>query len=186
MAKKKKKAVQINLLQKEDFSATTAGRVLSWILSTFRIIVIVTEILVMLAFLSRFWLDAQNTDLNEQIKQKQAVLVASLPFEKDFKDTQARLKIFSGFAEEEGIIADSFGTISSRLPPDVLLNSIAYIEGGVEIQGFAVNEKSIQQFIVNLYDEGSIEEVTLGKVAFNLENQLLSFTLTVPSFNQGE
>ncbi len=186
MAKRKKKAVQINLLQKEDFSATTAGRVLSWILSTFRIIVIVTEILVMLAFLSRFWLDAQNTDLNEQIKQKQAVLVASLPFEKDFKDTQARLKVFSDFAEEEGIIADSFATISSRLPPDILLSSIAYIEGGVEIQGFAVNEKSIQQFIVNLYDESSIEEVTLGKVAFNLENQLLSFTLTVPSFNQGE
>lgn len=186
MAKKKKKTALINLLQKEDFSATTIGRVLSWILSTFRVIVIVTEILVMLAFLSRFWLDAQNTDLNEQIKQKQAVLAASIPFEKNFKDTQARLAVFSEYAEGEGVIANSFETISSRLPDDVLLSSIKYLQAGVEIKGFAVNERGIQQFIVNLYDEDSIEEVTLGEVAFNIENQLLSFILFVPSFSQGE
>ncbi len=186
MAKKKKKAALINLLQKEDFSTTTVGRILSWILSTFRIIVIVTEILVMLAFLSRFWLDAQNTDLNELIKQKQAVLASSLPFEEDFKDTQSRLAVFSDFAKEEGIIADFFTIISSRLPPDVLLNSITYTPGGIEIEGFAVNEKSIQQFIVNLYAEDAIEEVTLGEVAFSLENQLLGFTLIVPIFNKGE
>ena len=47
---------EINLLPQKGFEATTAGRILAWILSTFRIIVIITELLVMVAFLSRFWL----------------------------------------------------------------------------------------------------------------------------------
>ena len=60
------KKQQVNLLPEKGFTSTTTGRVLTWILSTFRIIVIVTEIIVMIAFLSRFWLDAQNTDLSEE------------------------------------------------------------------------------------------------------------------------
>ena len=88
----------------------------------------------MLAFLSRFWLDAQNTDLNELIKQKQAVLAASSSFEKKFKDTQARLKIFSNFTSEEGVVADAMSEMSSRLPPDALLASVSFKDGGIEIK----------------------------------------------------
>ena len=81
---------QINLLPSRGLGSSTAGRVLSWILSTFRIIVIVTEIIVMVAFLSRFWLDAQNTDITEEMTQKQAVLAASLDFERKFKETKEK------------------------------------------------------------------------------------------------
>ena len=87
--KQKSKKEEINLLPQKGFASTTAGRILAWILSTFRIIVIVTEIIVMVAFLSRFWLDAQNTDLDEEITQKQALIAASLGFEKRFKQTQS-------------------------------------------------------------------------------------------------
>src|SRR3989304_5055627 len=90
-----KKEEQINLLPEKGFEQTTTGRILTWILSSFRIIVIVTEIIVMIAFLSRFWLDAQNTDLTEELQQKQAVLSASKAFDAEFKDTQKRLKVFT-------------------------------------------------------------------------------------------
>ena len=65
----RKKSSRINLLPQEEFAASTLGRILAWILSTFRILVIMTELIVILAFLSRFWLDARTTDLNEEIKQ---------------------------------------------------------------------------------------------------------------------
>lgn len=177
---KKKKETKINLLPKEDFSASTVGRVLAWVLSTFRIIVIVTEILVMLAFLSRFWLDAQNTDLTELIKQKQAVLAASLPFENQFKDTQARLNIFSEFSANEGQAASLISVVSSRLPSDVVLDSIAVSEEGVVFSGVSTNERSIQQLIVNLYEEESIDEVTLQEVSVSEEGQLLKFRISIP------
>lgn len=115
MAKKKK--ATINLLDTGGFTDTVSGRILAWILSSFRVIVIVTEVLVMLAFLSRFWLDAQNSDLEQQIRQTQAVITASQPFEKDFKDTQARLKIFNDYAQDEGRKTEIVNIISSSIPP---------------------------------------------------------------------
>jgi len=177
---RKKKELKINLIPKEDFSATTAGRVIAWILSTFRIIVIVTEILVMLAFISRFWLDAQNTDLTEVIKQKQAVLVASSSFENQFKDTQARLKIFSEYSIGEGEIPKLINAVSSRLPSDVVLDSISVSKEGMIISGLSTNETSIQQLIVNLYEEEAIDEVLLQEVTYESDSQLLKFKITIP------
>jgi len=57
MAAKKEKP--INLLPKDSFAETTLGRVITWFLGTFRIMVIAVELVVVAAFLSRFWLDSK-------------------------------------------------------------------------------------------------------------------------------
>lgn len=145
-----RKEEQINLLAQKGFEATTSGRVLLWILSSFRVIVIVTEIIVMIAFLSRFWLDAQSTDLKEEIQQKQAVIAASLNFEKEFKKTQKKLSVFSEITSDEGRITSAIKTVGSLLPPDAFLKSVSFGEQGIEIEGSTPNERSIQQIIVNL------------------------------------
>jgi hypothetical protein len=121
MAARKKE--EINLLPQRGFESTTTGRILAWVLSSFRIIVIVTEIIVMVAFLSRFWLDAQNTDLTEELDRKQAVLASSLNFEKEFKDTQKRLEIYSDLTSYKLPKATIASTISQLLPPDIFLTS---------------------------------------------------------------
>ena len=81
----------INLLPQEEFANSTIGRVFTWAMSTFRIIVIGMEMVVMVAFLSRFWLDAINVDLNDIIKQRSAVIAAQSYFEKAFRDLQTRV-----------------------------------------------------------------------------------------------
>lgn len=172
----REKESQINLLPQKEFASSTLGRILNWVLSTFRIIVIVTEIIVMIAFLSRFWLDAKNTDLNDEIKQKQAFLAASLPFEKDFKDTQKRLAIFSNIANEKPLISGVLNQISSFLPPDVLLNSTSFNGKSVEIAGLTQNETSIQQFVVNLQSGDFLQNVALSEVmSSEKEAYLMSF-----------
>ena len=83
-----KRTVGINLLPKEEFAASTWGRILTWLLSTFRIIVIFTEVIVMAVFLSRFWLDAKANDLNELLRKNQAILKTTTEFENEFRDIQ--------------------------------------------------------------------------------------------------
>jgi Tfp pilus assembly protein PilN len=157
----------INLLPEANFESTTTGRVLSWILSTFRIIVIVTEIIVMIAFLSRFWLDAQNTDLNDEIENKTAVLVNLQNFEKEFKDTQNRLKIFSELTKNQGVYSDILNTLVSYLPQDLYLTTATLNEGMLQIEGSTSNEVSIQQLMVNLLSTNKFTEVTLNELASN-------------------
>jgi Tfp pilus assembly protein PilN len=168
-----KKQGQINLLPEAGFETTTTGRVMSWILSTFRIIVIVTEIIVMIAFLSRFWLDAQNTDLNDDIKHKTAVLTASKDFEKEFENTQNKLRIFSELTKNQGIYADILNTVVSYLPPDLYLTTITFKEGALQIEGSTPNEVSIQQLIVNLSSSGKFSEVGLIELATDPKDRIL-------------
>ncbi len=156
-----RKQEKINLLPQKGFEATTTGRLLAWVLSTFRIIVIVTEIIVMIAFLSRFWLDAQNADLNEKIEEKKAVLLASAAQEKEFRDTQKRLSIFSNIVSGQGIAPESLQKIISFLPDDLYLTQLTFGKNAFNIEGTTPSEQSIQQFVVNLNASGSFTEVFL-------------------------
>lgn len=176
-SKAKKKQEQINLLPEREFAGTVVGRVLSWIISTFRIIVIATEILVMSAFLSRFWLDAQNTDLNESIDEKRAILAAYQDFEKQFKDTQKRIRIYSALTKTR-IPSSYIAAISQRLPPDIALVDVTKSKDSVEIEGQTTTEISAQQFVVNLTASGFFDDVSLTELkSSQLSPGLLNFSI---------
>jgi Tfp pilus assembly protein PilN len=169
---------QINLLPQEELAGTTLGRILRWGLSTFRIIVIITEMVVMLAFLSRFWLDARNVDLNDLIKQKIAVLATTSDFENEFRSTQDRLKIFSSLTREGAVVSAYLTSITSVLPADVSLVTYAYNAGSIQVKGAALTEMGIAQFIVNLENAGQFEKVEITNLDSSLEEgSLLNFTL---------
>lgn len=170
---------QINLLPEANFEDTTTGRVLSWILSTFRIIVIVTEIIVMVAFLSRFWLDAQNTDLNDDIEQKTYVLEASRDFEREFENTQTKLKIFSELTQNQGVYAKALNETVSYLPSDLFLTAVILNEDNLDIEGSTPNEVSIQQLMVNLSSSTKFSDVGLVELASSPRDPyLLNFKLS--------
>src|SRR3989344_8405452 len=174
----RKKTEQINLLPRKGFQTSTAGRILAWILSTFRIIVIVTEIIVMIAFLSRFWFDAQNTDLNEKIQQKQAVLAASKDFELRFKDVQDRLEIFSNLTDNKMKNSEILTLITRSIPSDVILTKLAVAKESFLLTGSTSNEKSIQQLIVNLASNQNFNNLGLLGINTDTTNPpVLIFTI---------
>ncbi|QQS39004.1 PilN domain-containing protein [Candidatus Woesebacteria bacterium] len=174
----RKKNSQINLMPQEGFSATTAGRVLFWILSSFRIIVIVTEIIVMFAFLSRFWLDANNTDLNEEIQQKSSLIAARQGFESEFRDVQGRTEIFDSLTKNEGTVSTAMENIVKSLPPDVTLEEVEFDKPSVTISGFSSSERSIQQFIVNVSAKKTFTNIGLSEISADVENpSILEFAI---------
>lgn len=150
----------INLLPQEEFDASTLGRVLKWAMGTFRIIVIITEMIVMAAFLSRFWLDAQNSDLAESIKTKTAQIESQSDFEKQFRIIQTKLAIFKAINQEVKPSA-KIGEIASNLPADLLLSAISLQTDGALIRGSASSEVGIAQFAGNLGGKESIKKVEI-------------------------
>lgn len=179
MAARKDKEHKINLLPQEEFAGTTLGRTLKWAMGSFRIIVIVTEMVVMAAFLSRFWLDARNADLNDLIKQKVAVISASSEVETEFRDTQKKLKIFSTLAAQEGAVSNTINRITSALPSDVFLISYSFNQESIQVKGSSPSEVSIAQFIVNLENSDIFEKVSLSNVDTAQEETSLTFTLRI-------
>lgn len=172
-----KKEPKINLLPQNEFETSIWGRVLRWTLSTFRIIVILVEMVVMGAFLSRFWLDAKNSDLNELIEQKVAVISAYQDVEKEFNLIRKKINIFSEIVKEP-LKSEEIRVITSYLPPDVSLISISLDKDSVQVRGISGSEQSISQFIVNLKSDPKFSQVELAQMDSDKENpSFLSFTL---------
>lgn len=167
----------INLLPSEEFEMSTVGRILKWALTSFRVMVIGVEIVVIAAFLSRFILDAKNNDLNDKINTLQATIIGNSTFEKEFRQTQTRLSIYKGLSTEESATA-AITKISSRLPTDIILQNILVKDGKITLTGITANEASISQLITNLTAEKSFNKVGLTSVTSDEEN-LGGFVFTV-------
>ncbi len=175
-----KKENKINLLPQEEFAASTLGRVLTWALGSFRIIVILTEMIVVVAFLSRFWLDAEASDLNDSIKQKKAIISSMATVEKQFRDAQTRLAIFSGMTTPPKPTQTLLSQIMNNLPADVLLTSVTASQDSVQIKGASASERSISQFIVNLKASGNFADVLLTSADTDAQdNTMLNFNLKI-------
>jgi len=176
----RKKPAQINLLPQEQFAASTMGRVLTWALSTFRIIVIITELIVILAFLSRFFLDAENADLTEEIEQKQGIVASSSEFEKTFRQTQKRLAIFSELTTQDKRASGVLSKIAISIPPDVFLESINLNDNSLSLVGLSPNERSIQEFVVNLEANLGFNNVSLERIETSFQDpSLMEFSVGV-------
>lgn len=178
MAARKRK--NINLLPQEEFASSALGRTLAWALSTFRIIVIITEVVVMGAFLSRFWLDARVSDLNDEITQKRAVIETTSKFEEDFKSAQKRLGIFSALASEEAAASSTLEAITSYIPANVTLVTYSFLQDKATVKGVTPSERAIAQFIANLDSDQNFGEITITQLgASEDQTSQLLFTLEI-------
>lgn len=172
------KSKQINLLPQDEFESSTLGRVLKWALSTFRIMVIITELFVMSAFLSRFWLDARNSDLNDEITQEVTKIKAFRNVENEFRSVQDRTIIASSIYDD---VKDTkvITNVLKYIPEDVVFNSVSRIGNKITIRATSYSERSISQFLVNLNSGKEFDNVELYDVSSNFENsQTTVFSIT--------
>jgi len=176
---------QINLIPEEELQKTTSGKIILWVLTTFRTIVIVTELVVMSAFLSRFWLDAQNADLQEKIEENKNIILDFSQFESEFRSTQKKLEYFRDLSDKSKAADTSINSVISSLPENVFLSSLSFMDSSLEIAGSTPSEKSIQQFLVNLGTDNLFENISLidmrtDQFAPDLLNFRLSAVDTMP------
>jgi Tfp pilus assembly protein PilN len=171
-----KKKNEINLIPQDKFAASTVGKLLNWLLSTFRVIVIFVEMVVMIAFLSRFWLDAKNSDLNDEIKQKQALLIASKNFETQFKETQDKLTIMSALTKNPKL-TDVLANLPTIIPDSVYLKSVAFDGLNLRLDGESPSEALIDQLVTNLEGTPRYTDTNLSQVGNNQDNGMITFKI---------
>lgn len=176
---KNNKSKQINLIPQDEFESSNFGRVIKWILSTFRFLVIVTELIVMSAFLSRFWLDAKNSDLNDSINISKSQVSAYKKIESEFRSLQTRIEIAKSIYSEPKI-SSLVSNISKLTPADITLTAISYNDGQLTIKALSYSEQSIAQFLINLESSKELSDVTLSQVSSNFDNSAAT-TFTINS-----
>lgn len=174
------KQKNINLIPLDEFESSTTGRILKWALSSFRIMVIATELIVMSAFLSRFWLDAKNSDLNEELEISKAQIEAYADIETNFRLIQKKLKIAKAMYMEPRI-SNYMDTFSKILPQDISLNSISITDNQLQLRASALSENSIAQFLINMEKTGNFNNLNLTQISTSTDNN----NMTVFTINGG-
>ncbi len=113
----------INLLDPSSTPKTAWDKVYDWVFGVGRVLIIVVELVVLLAFGSRFWLDRRNNDLKDSIEAKVQILDAQRQFEIDMRKVQQVLGSVSSMLEDQESMATTVDDIMADIPKNVNIES---------------------------------------------------------------
>ena len=156
----------LSLLPKKG-EYSVIGKITTWVLTVGRFIVVFTELLVIGAFLSRFWLDQKNTDLSEAIRQEKMILESTAPFEKEFNLFQARTNEVDKKLDETFTPLLPLEKVLAVLPQDIILVKYEFTAGVKNEASFSTqvfSEGSLAQFTKSLLKEKEVASVKIGTI----------------------
>lgn len=156
---------RINLLGSQDLEHTPWGRIIAWATTYGRYIMITTEIVVLLAFISRFSLDRKNTDLTEEVTQKQAILEANVSFEQTIRTLQANITTAQKLLANQSKPVDITTMMETMLPPDVYLTSYTLTGNKLTLEASAGTTAGFSQLLSNLAAVKQFKNVALDGVS---------------------
>ncbi len=168
-AQKKLSETKIEFIPQEDWEKTSLGRFLKWLLQVGRWIIIVTELVVILAFISRFKLDRDLTNLNEEIKQKQAIISSSSDFEKEFLFLQKRLSTIEGLRKNQVEINQIMDVFAQLTPIGVKLSNFSLAGEEINLTAVANSEFTFASFLKNLKNSPQLNNVAVFNVSIGGE-----------------
>ncbi|HOY61167.1 MAG TPA: PilN domain-containing protein [Candidatus Woesebacteria bacterium] len=177
---------EISLLPKEENLNTFSARFLRWVTSVGRVVIIFVELIVIGAFLSRFWLDRKNSDLSETLRQQKAILGSTQEFEKDYVSLQERLKFIKNFYATEPKYIESLNSLIQSIPEGIYFENISFNSGEKSnpitgsVESYSYQEDAIIDFIVNLKLNPDISSVNVQKIEKKTKDSkfYLSLSLT--------
>lgn len=169
--------VAVNLLDQDEFAQTAIGKVMLWALSIGRYIVVFTELIVILSFLSRFKLDRDLTDLNEAIARQKAIILSYNTLETDFKHVQDQLAIIR---QVENFVAppELITLLSRTMPTDVKLVELNVTDQDVQVSAISLSAQSLIRFLHNLEQSGYLTNLSVTDVVSQDEGLTISYTLS--------
>lgn len=163
--------ININLLPNEDLEKTPTGRFLKWSLSIGRYIVVFTELIVLLAFLSRFWLDRTLSDLRESINQKQAIVLSAQELEFQARSIQNRLAEAGKILKENSQAEEILNFLNKSTPVDIVFDSMSISQNQLTISATGLSELSLAVFTYNMRVSKLFKSISLDGVEKNKKQQ---------------
>ncbi len=155
----------INLVK--DKQLPFLDKFMNWALTVGRLIVILTEIVALLAFVYRFSLDEKLIDLHSAIKQKQSLISLLKQDEDKYRNLQDRIVLASSLLEKNAKTNKIVLDIVRLTPQGTKIDSLTFNKDKLTINANINSVSSLTDFINVLKDYPDIKAISID----NIENK---------------
>lgn len=176
-----RKQFQVNLLVHKGDQLPLANRIIKWLLSSGRLIVVVVELITISAFVLRYKLDAELIDLKEQIKSKVPYIQSLKADEIAIRQTQFQLATIKRTRAESPNFTQVVTKIAQITPASIQLTNITLDQPSgtpattLTISGITPSNIELAVFMQALQKDAQLSDITLTNISF--EGQIV-FTIT--------
>lgn len=168
--------ITVNLLQQEGSINSPFNRIMMWITTYGRYIMITTELIVLIAFASRFSLDRKLSDLKENIMEKQEILEANKELEQEIRDVQNKISLTKTFIQNQSQPVDTVVLMQMLMPQGTHLSNLVINEDKVTSNVIADTSDSFSKFMTNFSTTKTLAETEISKVEKGTEG--IQFSLS--------
>lgn len=155
----------INLAK--DRQISSFDKFLNWTFTIGRLIVIITEVVAVIAFVYRFSLDEKIVDLHTQIKQKQSLVSALKNDESKYRNLQDRITLAANFSTKATKSNQIITDIVNLIPNQVKITNLILNKDRINLDVEVTSVSSLENFVSSLQTNQNIKSVNID----NIENK---------------
>lgn len=183
-----KLAIHLDLLKPQSNPEKILVKIMRWVLSTGRYLLIFVEGIVLLAFIARFKLDGDLANKKEAIEQQTAYIEALRNTEILIRQTQLKLSTIAAAKTSSIDYPGILKKIADQTPLGVKIIGINLgkniNQANVQINGKAQNNNDVTSFVNGLKEDQSFSDVTITSIG--LEESVINFSLIASYKTSGE
>ena len=171
----------INLLQEQQAPPTFWENFYVWITKSARVVVILTEAVVLVAFGMRFYLDRKLNDLKNQIEQKGSTLEILAEEEKEIRRVQSKISAYGTLWESSSNFDLIFQDINTYIPVETDKLEISLSDDGINtilsVKG-ELERSLINDLENNFKDSDNYRNVSLNTIQRASGGEIYEFSLS--------
>ncbi len=157
---------------------------IGWALNVGRILVIVTELVALGAFLYRFGLDKQLVDLHDRIIQEQNIIKFSKKNEDTYRNLQTRLDLANSIITNENQASKTYTDITSLIPAQMAVKDFVFTPDSVKFDGSIQSITQLATMVNNIKNYPGVDIVSLDSIENKTTNSIITVGLTI-TFKKG-
>lgn len=172
--------LNLNLLKPQGLPEKFVVRLIRWLLSTGRFLIVLVEAIVLIAFVTRFKYDSDLETLKDAINEKVQIVRAFKSDEALIRQTQFQLATIKADYQTSPDYVDILKKISTQTPFNVRVIQLVLEKNNTtanfKIAGSSLDNNQLNSFLLGLKAEPTFSEVNL--VGVGVEKELITFTIS--------
>lgn len=170
----------IDLLAREEFTQHSLGKLLLWILTVGRYIVIFTELIVIAGFITRVILDRNLTSVNEDLFEQKAILSSYRPVEDQLRSLEQQFESYTSLRTSRLDVSKFLTYLMRSTPVDVRFGSLTINQESLDINAVALSPGAFAVFLTQLQGNPEFSDLVLQSVKTGgPQDPSLEFSLTL-------